>query len=331
MDELSPALESGLRSHFMVKDSEAAKLGLGIDMRWVQPVSHRLSREPEKAALNWFGTTQGLHSFSDTIGLRPLQSADRIVDIERYSWPDPDWFDYDTVATLASQYQDYAIIAPMTWSPLFCRISELCGMERTLLLMADNSVLIDAMVEHILAFYLEYYRRILDAAPDQIDIAYMGDDPAGQEHMLFSPEMWRRFFKQPYSRLFQVAKDRGVRVMFHICGSVVDLIPDLLDIGMDILMPLQLRAARMDTLKLKSRYGHNLCFYGGVDIQRTLPFGTPQEVRAEVRHLIDTLATQGGYILASSHALLDDVPLANVLAMYDEARGYHRQHGRNTM
>lgn len=322
MDDLSPALETGLRTHFMVKDSEAVKLGLGIDVRWVQPVNHRLSKDPEQAGLNWFATTQGLQSYADGFGLRPLQHVASIADVERHPWPNADWFDYDTVATLAGQYGSYAIIAPMTWSPLFCRIAELCGMERTLTLMVDDPVLIDAMVEHIMAFYLEYYRRLLDAALGRIDIAYMGDDPAGQERMLFSLDMWRRFFKKPYARLFQVAKDRGVRVMFHICGAATELVPDLLDIGMDVLMPLQFRAARMDPTELKARYGRCLCFYGGVDTQHTLPYGTAAEVRTEVRRLIEILGADGGYILASSHSLLDDVPLANVLAMYNEACRY---------
>jgi len=261
MDDLSPDLEAALRQHFMVKDTEAVRVALGIDLRWVQPVSYRLSKHPEGAGLNWFGTTEGLASFADGLGQRPLQNAETVAEIERYAWPDPDWFDYDTVPTLAAQYRDYAIVAPMTWSPLFCRIAELCGMERTMMFLVDSPALIDAMVEHIMDFYAEYYSRILDAAPGQIDIMYVGDDPAGQDGMLFSPDIWRRFFKQPYSRLCQIGKQRGVRVMFHICGSAVDLIPDLLEIGVDILMPLQFRAARMDPRELKAAYGRDLCFY----------------------------------------------------------------------
>jgi len=319
-DELFPSLESALRAHFMVKDLEAVRLALGIDIRWVQPVSYRLPRHPELAGTNWFGTTLGLQSFADGLGLRPLHSAETVAEVERYPWPDPDWFDYSSVAVLANQYRDYGIVAPMTWSPLFGGIAELCGMERALVLLADRPALVDAMVEHILEFYLSYYRRILDAAPGQIDIMYTGDDPAGQTGMLFSPRMWRRYFKKPFARLFQLGKARGVRIMHHICGSAVDLIPELLEIGMDILMPLQFSAARMDPRELKARYGRDLSFYGGVDIQRILPFGTEAEVKAEVRRLIDVLGAGGGYILGPAHSLLDDVPPANVLAMYDEAR-----------
>ena len=114
-----------------------------------------------------------------------------------------------------------------------------------------------------------------------------------------------------------------MRVMFHSCGSIVELLPDLLEIGMDILMPLQFRVARMDPRELKARFGRDLCFCGGVDIQHTLPHGTPEDVRAGVGNLIDALGEDGGYILGPSHSLLDDVPVTNVLAMYDEARHCH--------
>jgi uroporphyrinogen decarboxylase len=329
-DEIFPSLEAELRRHFMVKNMEAVRMALGLDVRWLQPISYRLSKHPELEALNWFGTPEDrLFSFGDGSGLgaRPLQAVQTVAEIERFAWPDPNWFDYGSVTTLARQYRDYAIVAPGTWTPLFCRVSELCGMKETLMMLIDNPVLLDAMVERITDFYVQYLTRVLDAAPGQIDVMYTGDDPAGQQGMLFSLKLWRRFFKKPYERMFQVAQERGVRVMFHICGSAVHLIPDLVDSGVDILQVLQLTAKGMDPVKLKSEFGQDLCFWGGMDVQQLLPYGTPEEVRAEVRHLIDTLGKGGGYVLGSSHSLLDDVPLENVLAMYDEAQRYGNGRG----
>ena len=115
--------------------------------------------------------------------------------------------------------------------------------------------------------------------------------------------------------------------MFHVCGTVEELIPDLLDIGMDILNPLQFSAKGMDPKRLKDKFGKSLCFYGGVDIQHTLPYGTTEQVRSEVRQRVEVLGKGGGYILGSAHSLMDDVPVANVLAMYDEARRYRPQKG----
>jgi uroporphyrinogen decarboxylase len=319
-----PEVEAGLRHHFTVNDIEAIRLALGIDVRWLHPLSYRLAEHPELSGLSLFGTDEArLFSFGDAMGEgRPLQGVETVAEIENSSWPDPDWFDYDSVTRLARHYQDYGLVAPSTWTPLFCRISELCGMEDTLILLLQEPILIEAMVEQLENFYTEYLTRILDAAPGQIDIMFTGDDVAGQEGMLFSLETWRRFFKEPYARIFQVAKDRGVQVMFHVCGSCMDVIPDLLDIGMDILQVLQFSARRMDPRSLKAEFGQDLCFCGGVDVQQLLPHGTTEQVRAEVRLLIDTLGKGGGYILGPAHSLLDDVPVENVLAMYDEARRY---------
>ena len=294
--QMFPKVEAGLRRHFMVNDIEAIRLALGIDVRWLQPVSYRLERHPELAGLNWFGTDEGrLFSFGDVMGEgRPLQGVETVAEIENFSWPDPDWFDYDSVTRLARQYRDYGLVAPSTWGPLFCRIAELCGMVDTMVMLLQEPILVEAMVEQIENFYTRYLTSMLDAAPGQIDMMYTGDDVAGQEGMLFSLDVWRRFFKKPYARMFQVAKDRGVRVMFHICGSCMELIPDLLDIGMDILQVLQFSAKGMDPRSLADEFGQDLCFCGGVDVQQLLPRGTPEQVRAEVRVLIDTLGAGGG-------------------------------------
>lgn len=331
-DEMSAQLEAGLREYFLVKDVEAIRLALGLDIRWVQPVCRRLSKHPELAGTTWYGTAAGSNaSFAESVGSRPLKGVERLADVNEHKWPDPDWFDYQTVATLCEQYKDYAIVAPFTWSPLFCRVCELCGMEETLMMLYDRPAMLEAIVERITDFSVEFLTRTLDAAPNQIDIMYTGDDPAGQNGMLISIDTWRRFFKKPYKRICEVAKARNVRVMFHCCGAVMDLVPELLNIGVDILQPLQFRAAGMDPRKLKAEFGKDLCFCGGVDIQQTLPHGTPEQVRAEVRELIDVLSEDGGYILAPSHALLSDVPMANVIAMYDEARAHCRQAGTSNL
>jgi uroporphyrinogen decarboxylase len=315
-----PELELRLKAHFGVLDAEGVRLGLGQDLRWINPICRR-DRDPDSTdpGLSCFGGPW-LGTYADMVGDRPLRSVTSIAEVERYSWPSTDAFDFGVVATLARTYQDYAVVAPGDWSPIFCRISELCGMERAMMMLVQEPVLVEAMIDHITTFYLEFYRRVLDAAPGQIDIAQTGDDLAGQKGLLFSAEIFRRLFKRPLGRIFELVKSRGVRVMFHICGAVQDLIPDLIDIGLDILMPLQFRAVGMDAGLLKREYGRDLCFYGGIDVQHTLPYGTAEEVRAEVRERIDVLGENGGYILASSHALMDDVPAANVLAMYDEAR-----------
>lgn len=317
-----PELELRLKMHFSVLDAEGVRLGLGQDLRWVNPIYRR---ELDPLAARTDRTCFGgpfLATYADTVGDRPLRNVSSLAEIERYPWPGMDCFDFDSVATMARTYQDYAVVAPGDWAPIFCRISELCGMERTMMMLIEEPLLVEAMVEHITAFYLEFYGRVLDAAPGMIDIAQTGDDLSGQKGLLFSADLFRRFFKKPLGSIFELVKSRGVRVMFHICGAVQELVPDLIDIGLDILMPLQFSAVGMDAAQLKREYGRDLSFYGGIDVQHTLPRGTPEEVRAEVRERIDILGQGGGFILASSHGLLDELPTENVLAMYDEARRY---------
>ncbi|MDI7276337.1 MAG: uroporphyrinogen decarboxylase family protein, partial [Anaerolineae bacterium] len=291
-----PILELRLKAHFDVLDSEAVRLALGQDLRWVQPLYRREAvLDPAQAGITCFGG-EGLFTYADGVGPRPLQNVESVSDVERYAWPTADCYDYETVATLASSYQDYAVVAPDDWTALFCRISELCGMEKAMTLLLQEPAIVDAMVERITEFYLDFYRRVLDAAPGQIDIALTGDDLASQKGLLFSLSVFRRFFKRPFRRIFELIRSRGVKVMFHSCGAVRELIPDLIDTGVDILMPVQPSAVGMDPARLKAEYGRDLCFYGGIDVQHTLPYGSPTEVRAEVRGRIETLGRDGGYI-----------------------------------
>ena len=131
--------------------------------------------------------------------------------------------------------------------------------------------------------------------------------------------MWRAFCKKPLAKIFSLGEKHGVSVFFHSCGAVRSVIPDLIEIGMDILFPIQPNAWRMDHQELKNEYGKDVTFWGGIDVQELLPFGTPDEVRRIVRERINILGAGGGYILSSSHNLLKAFPLENILAMYEEA------------
>lgn len=140
--------------------------------------------------------------------------------------------------------------------------------------------------------------------------------------MLVAPNKWREYFLPLWKRLFAIAHEHGMRVGLHSCGAVRPVLSDLIDAGLDILQVVQVTAVGMDAAELKREFGRHLAFYGGMDTQHILPQGSPADVRREVRRLIDILGTDGRFILASMHFLMDDVPVENVLAMYDEARTY---------
>ncbi|HHW48197.1 MAG TPA: hypothetical protein GXX14_06225 [Clostridiaceae bacterium] len=155
---------------------------------------------------------------------------------------------------------------------------------------------------------------------DLIDILWTWDDVAMQTGMIFPREMWQKFFKNRLRKICDLAKKYNLKMMYHCCGSPIEILPDLIEIGVDILSPIQTSAKGMDPKKLKKEYGKDLCFHGGIDTQQLLPFGTEEQVRDAVRYNIEALGPR--YIVASSHVLNDCIPVNNVIAMFDEAINY---------
>jgi len=152
-----------------------------------------------------------------------------------------------------------------------------------------------------------------------MDIIKIGDDLGTQRSLLMSPKMYRQVLKPIHADYIAFIKERtNAKVFFHTDGDVFDLIPDFIEIGVDILNPIQTSAGKMaNLLELKSKFGDKLTFCGAVDTHRVLPMGTQQEVRDEVKRVIDIIAPGGGYMLASVHTIMDDVPPENILAMVD--------------
>jgi uroporphyrinogen decarboxylase len=157
-----------------------------------------------------------------------------------------------------------------------------------------------------------------------VDIIKIGDDLGMQEALLMSPRMYRRLVKPVHADYIAFIKAHThAKVFFHTDGDVFDLLDDLVEIGVDILNPVQTSAGKMaDLFGLKQRYGANLCFCGAIDTQRILPFGTPAQVRQEVRRVIDLLAPGGGYMLAAVHTIMEEVPPENILTMVDAVEEY---------
>ncbi len=341
-----PKLEAGLCRHFGLgeTDHEGVLCALGAHTRFGYPayVGPPLAKAPfdvrvefpnKEVVCGIWGTWEGMESFSEGFD-RPLRSAETVGDIEAHAWPDPDWFDYECwggrlddldvylpLPQWAEQYSDFARVA-VGWSPVFCRIMDLCGMQAGLMNLAARPDLVHAMVTHTGEFLEEYYRRIAQAGQGYIDFLGFGDDFAGQKGMLLSPQSWREYFLPLWERLFATAHEHGMKTWMHACGAVRPVLGDLIDVGLDVLETVQTTAVGMDPAELKREFGAHLTFYGAMDTQDLLPYGTSDDVRREVRRLVDILGKGGRYILTSMHLLMDDVPVENALAMYDEARSY---------
>ena len=251
---------------------------------------------------------------------RPLISIEDPKELHDMPWPAPDIFAYESLIPLCEPQKDRVIwVQPGTWSPIFARMCDLSGMEKVLMDMILNPDLTYAVIERIYSFYYEVFKRTLEAGRGIIDVFSFGDDYATQLDMMIDVKHWRQYFKEPARKLIELAKSYGSLVAFHSCGAIDRIIPDLIEIGVDILFPIQPLAKGMGAERLKKEYGKDLVFYGGVDVQHILPHGTEKEVREEVARVLDVFGTDGGYILCSGHSILEDVPNTNIVAMYDEA------------
>jgi uroporphyrinogen decarboxylase len=249
-------------------------------------------------------------------GLRHVKTTD---DLESCKLPDPDMFDYSNIQHLCDKYSHYAVMGG-AWSPIFCTASALIGMEKLMVKMYEDPDFVKLYLEKITDLFYEQSLRVFEAANGKMDIFFMGDDYGTQRGLIMSEKMWDEFYAPQVSRLFSLAKEFGIKVMLHSCGSVNKLIPRLIELGMDALDPIQVRASEMEPEKLKADFGDFITFHGGLDTQHILPFCSVEEVREESRRLIEIFGRGGGYIFAPSQEFLPDIPLDNILAMYDVGR-----------
>ena len=200
---------------------------------------------------------------------------------------------------------------------------ELRGMERFFLDTVDNPLFIERLLDKVLEIEKKLYGNFLSITGEYLDVVQLFDDFGSQNGPLYSPQFFRDVLKPREAELIAEVKSKtAAKVMFHSCGSVYEFIPDLIEIGVDILNPIQVSARGMDTAKIKKEFGKDICFWGAIDTQRVLPFGTPGDVAEEVMKRIDDLALGGGYVLSSVHNIQDKVPAANIAAMYKTAADY---------
>lgn len=179
-----------------------------------------------------------------------------------------------------------------------------------------------ALAERITDIWVEMNSRVLEACKDHIDLVSYGDDIATQAAPLMRLGLYRKLIKPFHRRMAETVKRFGKPIIYHSCGAVSSLIPDLLDIGIDALNPVQVAAEGMDTKRLKQEYGRDLTFWGAIDTQHVLPSGTPLDVREEVRRRIDDLAENGGYVLSPVHNVQPEVPPENLVAMLEAAQEF---------
>ena len=236
--------------------------------------------------------------------------------LKGYEFPDPEKvMELEGVTSFLETNNDKFLIGAIGFS-LYERAWILRGIEPVLFDFLENPIFIEELFDRIFVFNLVISKRLCRFP---VNAFHFGDDWGQQHGLIIDPEMWRSVFKKRLKKLYDAVHDAGVPVSIHSCGDITDIIPDLIEIGVNMITPLQAEA--LDFNFLKREYGKYLTFWGGVSTQRTMPYGTPDEVRTEIRKLKRILGKDGGYILAPSHELQGDVPLENMLAFIEEAKG----------
>ncbi|UCF61429.1 MAG: hypothetical protein JSV37_01760 [Anaerolineaceae bacterium] len=251
----------------------------------------------------------------------PLANA-KVEDLRHYSWPDP--HDPGRVAGLAEEVRslyeetDYALVADFLGGGIFEQALWLRGYERFMMDMVSDEPFVAALMDTLLELYFEFYTVYLEVVGPYVQIIAVGDDLGMQTGPLMSPDLYRRLIKPRHKELYDFIHSRTeTKILHHSCGGVFPLVQDLIDVGVDILNPIQTSAQGMDPANLKRTFGDRLVFHGGIDVQQILPFATPERVREEVRRIVATLGKGGGYIFAPSHNFQADVPPENIVAMYE--------------
>jgi len=251
--------------------------------------------------------------------------------LERYDWPRPDPQEYNArlgeqAKTLYEQ-TDYALVgSAVIGGGIFEQPARTIGLENFLMALLKEPEFADRLMERITDIYIESCNNYLDEVGPYLQVFTFWDDVCTQNGWLIHPELYRKIIKPKEKRLLEaVRKKTDAKFFYHSCGATFDLIPDLIEIGFDILNPVQVSARGMDSKRLKETFGKDITFWGGgVDTQQILPFGGVQEVIDEVKRRIDDLAPGGGFVFAAVHNIQAFVPPENIVAVFDTALDYGR-------
>lgn len=258
----------------------------------------------------------------------PLANASSVRDIDEYKWPDVG--DNARYAGLKEELREIyensgcAIVMQGVSAGFFELGGWLRGMENFFVELLGEPEMACRIMDKAMEVKMAYWEKVLSIGRDYILIAHEAEDLASQRSLLISPAVYRKYIKPRQKELYDfIKKQAPVKIFFHSCGAVRELIPDLIEVGVDILNPVQVSAAGMDTKELKREFGRDIVFWGGgVDTQRILPRGTVAEVREEVKRRLEDLMPGGGFVFNTVHNIQADVPPENIMAMWETLQEY---------
>lgn len=305
---------------------------LGVDVRGISPQPASPADVVVEGDYLAFTDALGIHYAMPRDGglyfdmvRHPLADAETIGDLDAYAFPEPDPRASEALASrasaLAGASSESAIVLFGLNGGIFEMACRLRGFERFLLDLGGNRTFATAILRRVLEFKIARWLELLNAVGDSVLVVLESDDLGTQRGPLIAPTMYREIIKPLHRELFdtiRAAAGGELYLLLHSCGSVAELIPDFIQLGVDALNPLQSTAAGMDLAVLKRRFGNEIAFWGGgAATQTVLCQGTPEDVREQVRRRIDLLAPGGGFVFAPEHNIQADVPIDNLMAMWE--------------
>lgn len=312
--------QPALFEYYGVKNMHELKLAVGDDFYAVEVPYQSPTASAIYAAFDWYmdGNVDAEDRTLTADGC--FKDAEELEDLDFFQWPDPaEYIDVEECRRRVEAAPEDKATLGMLWSAHFQDTCAAFGMETALMNMIANPEIYEAVDAKIMEFYLKANEIFFEATKGKLDAVLIGNDMGSQRGLMLSPDMVRRFIIPGCKRLVEQAHSYGVKVIYHSCGSIVDVIPDLIEAGVDIIHPIQALAAGMEPENLKEKFEGKVSFCGGVDTQDLLVNGSPEDVRNKVKELREIFPT--GLIISPSHeAVMPDVPPENIHALFEEAQ-----------
>jgi len=268
------------------------------------------------------GSAARATAYSWEVSHGPLAGATTIAEVEASPEFDPAWWQPPDFAAARCRWPDQALVLLPGWMPLFWGACAAFGMEDGLTLLYTAPAVFEAFVQRRHERYMELLRSAATKARGICDLCWLGDDYASQQAMIMGPEMWRKFIKPYLAEQVRLLREHDLLVLFHSCGAVRAILPDLIDIGVNGHLVFQTSAEGMSAPSIARDFGGHLVFYGGIDVQHVLSFGTPREVQTAVWDHCRAFEQCGGYIVANAHHGVDTVRGENIEAMFTAGRRF---------
>ena len=252
----------------------------------------------------------------------PLAKA-TLEDVEAYLWPDPAWMDVSKIKATAEAYNAQFAIMGGEWSPFWHDAIDLIGMENLYIKMYAEPEVVEAILKHIVDYYFEVTKKTFEVAADAIDIFFIGNDFGSQAGPLMSPDMFDKFMAPHLKRLCDLGHSYGLKTQMHCCGGIYELLPSMINAGIDSVHAVQTTCRGMELGKLRSEFGNKIIFNGAIDSHHILMEMDTDGVKEETRKVLETMMPGGGYIAGASHdTILEETSVENVVAMFDAIYEY---------